>query len=131
MAPPRHLRQHIGTVTYRPAGSGTGIAYLGQTPRIYFEDDTASEPTDTDREAAGLVEWWEHIHAGLTDPAERADKVSELKAYLADDTELDDDDQGDEVDDEPDELDDADVFVEVKASRFLDALGIRWPDDLA
>ncbi|MEV7986869.1 hypothetical protein [Micromonospora sp. NPDC085948] len=46
------------TLTYRPAGPGTGVAYLGYTPRTYFENPDASAPTDAVREAAGLSAWW-------------------------------------------------------------------------
>lgn len=44
----------IATVRYEPPGPGSGIAYLGYTPRAYFEDETASAPADVPREAAGL-----------------------------------------------------------------------------
>jgi hypothetical protein len=36
----------ITTITYQPTGSGSGVAYLGVTPRTYFEDPWASAPTD-------------------------------------------------------------------------------------
>src|ERR671930_2537838 len=48
----------ITTVCYRPSGHATGTAYLGCTPRTYFENEGASAPTDVTREAAGLAEWW-------------------------------------------------------------------------
>jgi len=47
----------IATIAYRPIGSGSGVAYLGVTPRTYFEDPGASAPSDVAREAGGLVEW--------------------------------------------------------------------------
>ncbi len=47
----------IATIAYRPTGSGSGVAYLGVTPRTYFEDPGASAPSDVAREAGGLVEW--------------------------------------------------------------------------
>jgi hypothetical protein len=42
---------YVATIAYRPAGSGSGVAYLGVTPRTYFEDPDASAPTDVVREA--------------------------------------------------------------------------------
>src|SRR6185369_891340 len=52
----------VTTVTYQPAGPGTGVAYLGYTPRTYFERDDASAPTDVQREASGLALWWAELH---------------------------------------------------------------------
>lgn len=118
----------ITTVEYRPTGPGSGVAYLGETPRTYFEDETASAPTDVALEAAGLASWWA-LSRGR-DGAARAAKERELAAYLAEDTEppaLDDDDQP--VDGAP--TDDGDVFVEVKTARFLTAMDLPLPDDLA
>jgi len=113
----------ISTVTYGPAGSGTGTAYLGYTPRTYFEDETASMPTDVDKEADGLAAWWAALQPSATD-AMRAAKASELRTFLAtDDEPLDEDDSDDE-------LDDGEVFVEIKTARFLSALGIPAPDGL-
>ena len=48
----------ITTLTHHPAGEGTGIAYLGTTPRTYCENPDASAPTDVAREAAGLAGRW-------------------------------------------------------------------------
>lgn len=45
------------TVTYGPPGRGSGVAFLGYTPRAYFEDAKASELTDVAKEAAGLTDW--------------------------------------------------------------------------
>ena len=45
----------IADISYHPAGPGTGVAYLGYTPRVYFEDENASAPSDVEREAAGLA----------------------------------------------------------------------------
>ncbi len=109
------------TIRYQPAGPGSGVAYLGYTPRIYFEDDSASEPTDVLREAEGLTAWWAAFHR-RTDNLEREAKAAELRSYLA---------SHDPVDEEDDEEDDADAFVEIKAARFLEALGLPVPDELA
>jgi hypothetical protein len=65
-------------VTYRPAGPGSGVAYLGITPRDYFEDPTASEPTDVTGEAAGLAFWWTQMHS-TGDGA----KAGQLATFLA------------------------------------------------
>jgi hypothetical protein len=118
----------ITTVVYHPAGPGSGIAYLGDTPRTYFEDEAASEPTDVAREAAGLATWWSRRqhHAGA---AERDAKERELLAYLAGDADPDELDWNSEED--VDDLDDAEVFVEVKTARFLTALDLPLPADLA
>jgi hypothetical protein len=113
----------ITTITYRPTGPGTGTAYLGYTPRSYFERDGASAPTDVPREAAGLASWWRQVHAA----ADASDKEAEIAAFLAHDlgpSEDDDDDTEDE------DLDDAEVFVEVKTAQFLAALGLPLPADL-
>lgn len=118
----------ITTVVYRPAGPGRGVAYLGDTPRTYFENENASAPTDVAREAAGLASWWAQRQHGGSE-AERGAKERELVAYLAEDT----DPAGltfDE-DEDIDGLDDGEIFVEVKTARFLAALDLPVPDDLA
>ena len=123
----------ITIVTYRPVGPGTGTAYLGFTPRSYFERDDASAPTDVDREAAGLAAWWRLVHSAAADEA--SGKESELAAFLAHDlaeSELPypDDDDDDDLEQDDDNLDDAEVFVEVKTGRFIASLGLPVPDDL-
>jgi hypothetical protein len=107
------------TVMYAPAGPGTGIAYLGYTPRIYFDSEDASAPTDVDREARGLAAWWTSVHAEATS-ADQQLKLVEIAGLLAADEEP--------SDDEP--TDDADVFVEIKTARFLAAMGLPLPPDL-
>lgn len=116
----------ITTVTYRPAGPGSGVAYLGVTPRTYFEDERASDPTDVGREARGLAAWWAGLH-GVRGEAEIGAKERELAAFLAED--IDPADFSDDPDD--DDLDDDETFVEVKTVRFLAALGLPAPDDLS
>jgi hypothetical protein len=118
----------IATVVYRPAGLGAGVAYLGHTPRTYFEDAEASAPTDAAREAAGLATWWGRVR-GVADDAERKMKERQLVAYLAEDinpAEIDVDE-----DEDVNHLDDAEIFVEVKTVRFLAALDLPVPDDLS
>ena len=114
----------ICTVMYRPAGPGSGTAYLGYTPRTYFEDETASEPTNVTREADGLAAWWANLHPA-SNPAMTAARASELLGFLAED------DAPIDEDIEDDALDDADVFVEIKAARFLAALGLPIPQELS
>lgn len=117
----------IATLTYRPPGPGSGVAYLGDTPRTYFENPDASAPTDVAREAAGLGAWWAQQHGGASDIERRA-KEAELAAYLAEDLDPADMDLDDADDDD---LDDAEIFVEVKTARFLAALDLPVPDALA
>lgn len=112
-------------VMYGPAGPGSGEAYLGCTPRTYFEDDEASPPTDVAIEAEGLAAWWAGYHRGA-DRAARTVKAQELRPLLAED----DVPAGDEDADDED-LDEADVFVEIKTARFLTALGLTVPDGLS
>ena len=108
----------FATVAYAPSGPGSGIAYLGYSPRVYFDMDEASAPTDPAREALGLATW-----IGAFQPAVEIDsKQATIAAFLA----------SDEVpDEEVDSDDDADVFVEIKAARFLAELGLPLPEDLA
>jgi hypothetical protein len=104
----------VTRLTYRPSGRGSGEAFVGYTPRSYFEDETASAPTDVAREAAGLHDWATAVVG--SSPGEEA-----IAAFLAADEE--------EIDDF-DESDDAEIFVEVKTARLLTALGLPLPDAL-
>jgi hypothetical protein len=115
----------VATVSYQPAGPGSGVAYLGVTPRTYFESPDASPPTDVTREAAGLATWWA-ARSGADTAARRA-KEAELGEFLAEDIE-----PGADLDEEldVDELDDAELFVELKTARFLRALGLPLPAEL-
>ncbi|MEW9530066.1 hypothetical protein [Microbispora sp. NPDC049125] len=118
----------ITTVVYRPAEPGSGVAYLGVTPRTYFEDPEASAPTDPALEATGLANRWGQVH-GVSSDAEREDKKLQLAPYLAEDVdpaEIDVDE-----DEDVDDLDDGEVFVEVKTAAFLGALDLPLPDDLS
>ena len=117
------------TVTYHPAPAGAGIAYLGVTPRTYFENTAASAPTDVVREAAGLTAWWaaRHPDAGHDDLIA---KESALLTYLAQDVDPEDDDLDDGDDADVDHLDDAEIFVEVKTARFLTTLDLPLPAEL-
>ncbi|GAA2384310.1 hypothetical protein [Dactylosporangium salmoneum] len=113
----------IATITYNPAGPGSGVAYLGLTPRTYFEDPNASLPTDAHREAAGLAAWWAGRQDGATD-ADRDAKTASLRPYLAEDLGPKDNDSDDEEDEEEEDRDDASIFVEIKTDRFLVTLGL-------
>ena len=116
----------LAMVEYRPAGPGTGTAFLGFTPRTYFEDDAASAPTDVQREAAGLAAWWAAFHSDPTHD-EVAAKAEELAGFLAaDEVGAEEDD----LDEDDEDLDDAEVFVEIRTARFLTALGLPLPGDL-
>jgi hypothetical protein len=123
-------------VTYRPAGPGSGTAYLGFTPRTYFEQEDASLPTDVGREAAGLAAWWAGAHGTTADQA--ALKESELAGFLARDLAPEDLDGLDDGDEDLDDSDfdettvfiEDDIFVEHRTSRFLAALGLPAPAGL-
>ena len=107
-------------VTYHPAPPGAGLAFLGTTPRAYFEDDAASAPTDVLREAAGLAAWWADRHPG----DDRVAMEATVLGFLAPDVESEDDEA------DVDHLDDAETFVEVKTARFLTALDLPLPAEL-
>jgi hypothetical protein len=108
------------TVRYAPARSGNGIAFLNQTPRVYFESEDASEPTDVNGESAGLAAWWAAGREGTTVEEQDA-RRGEIAALLAADVQRLDEDF----------VDDADIFAELKAARFLVAMGLPLPADLA
>lgn len=110
----------IASVVYAPAGPGTGVAYLGLTPRTYFENPSASDPTDVAREAAGLTAWW-----ALNNSGDAVDKQAEILGYLAEDENPDDLSLDEGVD-----VEDVDVFVEIKTARFLELLDLPLPTEL-
>lgn len=110
----------ITSVVYTPVGPGSGVAYLGLTPRTYFENPNASDPTDVLREAAGLAAWW-----ALHDSGDVAAKQAELLGFLASDENPEDFSLA-----EGEDVEEADVFVEIKTARFLEALGLPVPYDL-
>src|SRR5258708_13534 len=126
----------LADISYHPAGPGTGVAYLGYTPRAYFEDENASAPTDVEREAAGLAAWIAAYQGGGDETA-----LQDLIApFLASDEDDEDENEAEDPeggwdDDEPDledddeDLDD-DTFVEVKLARLFSAIGLPLPDDL-
>lgn len=107
----------FAVLTYRPAGPGTGTAFIGYTPSAYFGEPDAGPPTDAPREAAGLAAWW----AGLNPSASAAGRdtvAATLLPYLATDEPQDDEDD-DEFED-----DGSSPFVEDKVDDFLTALGL-------
>ena len=113
------------TVSYGPSGRGSGVAFLGYTPRAYFEDANASEPTDVAKETAGLTDWWAlRNQAGDT---QRSAKEAEVRLYLAG---ADDWPEDEDVEDDAEDVDDAEIFVEIKTARFLKDLGLPLPEDL-
>jgi len=132
----------IADISYHPAGPGTGVAYLGFTPRVYFEDENASAPTDVERESAGLAAWVA-THQGGGDEAALQDLIVPFLASDDDGDEEDDEDRDpdrggsawddeDEPEDEPDDdFDEDEALVEVKVARLFTAIGIPLPDDLA
>ena len=112
----------IATVRYEPSGPGSGTAYLGYTPRAYFENESASAPTDVSREAEGLA-FWLGQQQGSSGSAELRELIA---SFLAEDI------QKQALDEDfDDDLDDVDIFVEVKVSRFLMAIGLPVPRELS
>ena len=107
----------IATVRYEPIGLGSGTAYLGYTPRTYFDDESASVPADVLREAEGLA-FWLARQQGRSDESELRDLIA---SFLA----------GDTREQQFNDLDDAGIFVEVKVSRFLNAVGLPVPHELS
>jgi hypothetical protein len=89
------------------------------TPRVYWEREDASVPTDVERESLGLTEWWLAQNPGLAGD-EQAAKRAEIATLLASD-----DEPGDE-----DPEDDADIFAEVRAARFLTTINLSLPSEL-
>jgi hypothetical protein len=108
----------VATVRYEPAGPGSGTAYLGITPRIYFDDESASAPTDVRREVDGLAFWL--ARQGRIDSAELRELIA---SFLASDN-------PDEQPEDDDDLDEAEIFVEIKVSQFLEAVGLPVPEEL-
>lgn len=111
-------------ITYRPAGPGSGVAFLGYTPRSLFETEDASAPTDVVREAVGLASWWALL-GGVTSDEVTAAKSAQLIGYLAEDI-----DPATKHRNLLGDLDEADVFVEIKTSRFIAALDLPILEDL-
>ena len=89
----------FATVRYEPPGPGSGTAYLGNTPRTYFDAESASVPI---------------VSAELPEL---------IASFLASDSR--DEQPGDDAD-----LSDADIFVQIKVSRFLRAVGFPLPQAL-
>lgn len=97
------------TIDYAPTlAGGGGRCYVGFEPRHYFEDETASDPVDTDAEARGLAAWAAGVRGVVVDP-------EVVRGLLASP------DAGDEA---------PDVFVEAALVRLLLALGLPVPEDL-
>jgi hypothetical protein len=113
----------ITTIAYAPSGSGSGVAYLGTTPRIYFGDASASAPTNTELEAEAFAHWL--VQSGRAREAADEQRLRDtIVGYLA----SDDSSSSDDVDAE---LDDADIFVEIKTARLLRSIGLPVPGPLA
>ena len=115
----------IATVRYEPGGPGSGIAYLGRTPRVYFGDESASVPADVLREAAGLASWL--ASQGKGDEAGLRDLIA---SFLAGDTPEQQIPGHGSAGTDAGGLDDAGIFVEIKVSRFLAAVGLPVPPEL-
>jgi len=120
----------IATVRYEPGGPGSGIAYLGHTPRMYFGDESASASADVLREAEGLA-FWLARQQGRSDEAELRDLIASfLAGDIPEQRFHDHAGAGTDAGTDAGDLDDADIFVEIKVSRFLAAVGLPVPAEL-
>ena len=109
----------LAILAYAPAGSGSGLAYIGGTPRLVFDDDSEAASPDRLAEAAALAVWV----ASLTNQNE-ADLDSlqlTIASFLASD---DDPALPDDVTDE------AEIFAENKVRWMLEAVSLPAPADL-
>ena len=116
----------IATLQYKPAGPGSGIAYLGRTPRVYFGDESASAPADVLREAEGLA-FWLARQQGRSDEAELRDLIA---SFLAGDFPEQQIHGHATAGTDAGDLDDAYILVEIKVSRFLTAVRLPVPSEL-
>jgi hypothetical protein len=111
-------------ITYCPAGPGNGVAYLGRAPRGTLKGDKTWTAADIEREAGGLVSWWARIHGSVDETGLEA-KKRQIAEYLSGDggsAEVKPGDGG--------QRDAAELFAELKTSRFLVALDLPVPDEL-
>jgi hypothetical protein len=69
----------FAAVRYEPVGLGSGIAYLGCTPRAYLGDESASAPAGVFREAGGLASWLAR-QQGRSDEAGLRDLIASFLA---------------------------------------------------
>jgi hypothetical protein len=116
----------IATIRYVPVGPGSGTAYIGFRPRTYFQDESASAPADVLREAEGLA-FWLAQQQGRSDEAGLRELIA---SFLAADIREQQPGNFASLEDDAGNPDDADIFVEVKVSRFLKAIGLPVPDEL-
>ena len=116
----------IATLQYKPGGPGSGIAYLGRTPRVYFGDESASAPADVLREAEGLA-FWLARQQGRSDEAELRDLIA---SFLAGDFPEQQIHGHATAGTDAGDLDDAYILVEIKVSRFLTAVRLPVPSEL-
>lgn len=123
-----HLRiqdSAVATLRYAPCLKGSGVAYLGLSPRAYFGPTSPAPTVDRDREAAAIAAWVAGTNGSQGSRPDRpADLASVVWDFLAPD-ELPDWDNED-----ADQVPDEDIFVEFKVLRFLAAVGLPRPTGL-
>jgi hypothetical protein len=107
------------TVTYSPAEPGTGIARLGRAP-----GEGEMSQGDIERAAGGLANWWARLR-GVSGGEEVDAKRQQIAAYLGVDPGADQPKTGDGGVQDP-----AEVFAELKTTRFLVALDLPVPSEL-
>ena len=97
----------IATVDFQSA-SAAGRFYLGFQPKDYWDDPEASDPVDTEAEAANLRAWASEV-------LQLSVSAKEIRALLAEDG----------VEDPEDD------FVEETVLRLIQLLRLPVPEDLA
>jgi hypothetical protein len=93
---------------------------------VYFGDESASAPADVLREAEGLA-FWLARQQGRSDEADLRNLIA---SFLAGDTPEQQIHDHASAGTDAGDLDDADIFVEIKVSRFLAAVGLPVPPEL-
>src|SRR5690242_8201290 len=109
----------FATVCYEPPGPGSVTVYLGNTPRTYFVNESASAPTNVVRVADGLASWLAQ-QQGNSVSAKLLQFIASVVALDSPAAQL-----NDHVD-----LGDADIIADLKVSQFLRAVGLSVPPEL-
>jgi len=79
----------LAILAYRPGAAGSGVAYVGGTPRLVFDDESEPAAPDRKREAAALAHWVTAATAASAFDLPRLESVIEGFLATDDDPELD------------------------------------------